>query len=62
MLPWIALMVFFGTTISNIHDALNGEFKAGPVGFIALIVGAALSLIAFILLSITVKRHFDSII
>ena len=25
MFPWIVIIVFIGTTVSNIHDAVNGD-------------------------------------
>ena len=60
MLPWIVMIVFFGTTLSNLHDAVNGDFETGPVGLIALIGDSIVALIASLFLSIAVKRHFDS--
>lgn len=60
MLPWIVMIVFFGTTLSNLHDAVNGDFETGPVGLVILVGGSIVALLASLFLSIVVKRHFDS--
>ena len=62
MLPWIVMIVFFGTTLSNLHDAVNGEFETGPVGLVVLIVGSIIALLASLFLTIVVKRHFDAML
>ena len=62
MLPWTVMIVFFGTTLSNIHDAVNGKFESGPIGLAVLVVGSIIALVASILLSIVVKRHFDNML
>ena len=62
MLPWIVMIVFFGTTLSNLHDAVNGDFETGPIGFVVLIAGSVVALIAALLLSVVVKRHFDNML
>ena len=62
MVPWTAMMVFFGTTISNIQDAISGNYNAGPFGLAAMIGGSVVAIIAAIFLSIVVKRHFNKIV
>ena len=59
MAPWTGMMVFFGTTISNIADAVAGNYDAGPYGLAAMIGGSVVAIVAFIFLSIIVKKHFD---
>ena len=62
MLPWTMMMAFFGTTLSNLHDAVNGDFDAGPFGLGLLIGGSILALTAFLMLIIAVKKHFNSML
>ena len=62
MLPWTVMIVFFGTTLSNLHDAVNGDFETGPVGLVVLVGGSIIALLASLFLSIVVKRHFDSML
>ena len=56
------MIVFFGTTLSNLHDAVNGDFETGPVGLVVLVGGSIIALLASLFLSIVVKRHFDSML
>ena len=30
MFPFVVILVFLGTTLSSIHDAVNGELETGP--------------------------------
>ena len=62
MAPWTGMMVFFGTTISNIADAVAGNYDAGPYGLAAMIGGSVVAIVAFIFLSIIVKKHFDKLV
>lgn len=62
MLPWTVMIVFFGTTLSNLHDAVNGNFETGPIGLGVLVIGSIIALVASVLLSIVVKRHFDAML
>lgn len=62
MVPWTIMMVFYGTTLSNIHDAIDGNYEAGPVGLTFMIVGSIVAIIASIFLSIVVKRHLNNIV
>ena len=52
MAPWTGMMVFFGTTISNVADAVAGNYEAGPYGLAAMIGGSVVAIVAFIFLSI----------
>ena len=62
MVPWTAMMVFYGTTISNLQSAIKGEYEQGPVGFAAMIIGSVMAILASIFLSIVVKRHLNNMI
>ena len=62
MVPWTVMMVFYGTTLSNIHDAVNGNYETGPVGLAAMIVGSVMAILASIFLSIVVKRHLNNMV
>ena len=62
MMPWTAMMVFYGTTLSNIHDALNGNYKTGPVGFTAMVGGSVIAIAASIYLSCTVKKIMNKMV
>jgi len=58
MLPWVIGGVFFGTTFSNIHDAVNGKFDKGSTGFYTMIIGTTLVLVASVFLSILVRNQY----
>ena len=62
MVPWTVMMVFYGTTLSNIHDAVNGDYETGPVGLASMIIGSIIAILASIFLSIVVKRHLNNMI
>lgn len=62
MVPWTGMMVFYGTTISSIHDAINGKYTMGPFGLIAMIAGSVIAIIASIFLSCVVKKHLDKMV
>lgn len=62
MLPWTGLMIFYGTTMSSIHDAINGNYNMGPFGLTAMIVGSVVAIIASIFLSCVVKRHANKMV
>ena len=55
MAPWTGMMVFFGTTISNITDAVAGNYEAGPYGLAAMIGGSVVAIVAFIFLSLLLR-------
>ena len=59
MVPWTGMMVFYGTTLSSIHDAINGNYNAGPVGLACNIGGSVIAIFASIFLSCVVKKHLD---
>jgi len=59
MLPWVISGVFFGTTFSNIHDAVNGKFDKGSTQFYAMIIGTALVIVAAVFMSILVKKQYN---
>ena len=62
MAPWTGMMVFFGTTVSNIQDAISGNYNAGPFGLAAMIAGSVIAIIASIFLTVIVKRHFNKMV
>ena len=62
MLPWTGLMIFYGTTMSSIHDAINGNYNMGPFGFTAMIVGSVVAIIASIFLSCVVRKHANKMV
>ena len=62
MLPWTGLMIFYGTTLSSIQDAIEGNYKMGPFGLTAMIVGSVVAIIASIFLSFVVNRHLKKMI
>ena len=62
MLPWTIMMVFYGTTAANIHDAVTGNYKAGPYGLTTMIIGAIVAILASIFLSLVVKRHLKNMV
>ena len=62
MVPWTVMMVFYGTTLSNIHDAVSGNYETGPVGLAAMIIGSVMAILASIFLSIVVKRHLNNMV
>ena len=59
MIPGTIVYVFIGTTISNIADAVQGNYESGTLGLVVLIVGSILGLIAIIYISIVVKRYLN---
>ena len=62
MVPWTGMMVFYGTTLSNIHDAVTGNYKMGPFGLTAMIAGSIIAILASIFLSCAVKKHLDKMV
>ena len=41
---------------------MNGDFETGPVGLGVLVIGSIIALVASILLTIVVKRHFKAML
>ena len=62
MIPYLCMMVFYGTTLSSITDAISGNYNAGPLGLILMIAGSVIALVSFILLTMVVKKHLNSMI
>ena len=62
MMPWTAMMIFYGTTLSSIHDALNGNYNMGPWGLTAMIGGSAVAILASIFLSCKVKKQMNEMV
>ena len=62
MLPWTGLMIFYGTTLSSIQDAIEGNYEMGPFGLTAMIAGSVVAIIASIFLSLVVRRHLRKMI
>ena len=62
MLPFIVIIVFFGTTISDIHDAVNGDLKTGPIHLISMIVGGISLLALFCFMSRIIHRYLKETI
>ena len=62
MLPWTGLMIFYGTTIASIQDAVEGKMNMGPFGLTAMIVGSIIAIIASIFLSCVVKKHLNKMV
>ena len=62
MFPWIVVLVFIGTTLSNIHDAVNGNLKTGPLHLVSVCVGALLALTLICYVSHVVKRHLKEML
>ena len=60
--PYPAMMIFYGTTLSSIQDALEGNYDMGPGGTAAMIAAVVISLGGFIFLSCVVKRHLNKIV
>ena len=62
MFPWIVLIVFVGTTISNIHDAVNGDLETGRFHLVSMIVGGTLAIVILCYVSAVVRRHLKSML
>ena len=62
MLPWTIMMVFYGTTLSSIHDAVTGNYKAGPFGLATMIIGSVVAILASVFLVLVVKRHLKHMV
>ena len=62
MLPWTGLMIFYGTTLSSIQDAIEGNYKMGPFGLTAMIAGSVVAIIPSVFLSFVVNRHLKKMI
>ena len=62
IMPYTAMMIFYGTTISSITDAVEGNADLGPWGLSAMIGGSVLAIIASIFLSCVVKKHLNKMV
>ena len=62
MFPWIVIIVFIGTTISNIHDAVNGDLQTGPFQLLSMIVGGILAIVILCYVTTVVRRHLKAIL
>ena len=62
MFPFVVILVFLGTTLSNIHDAVNGELETGPLQLSCVCFGAVVGLIIICYVSRVVKRHLQEIL
>jgi len=57
MLPGAVVYVFVGTTISNIADAVDGNYDGGYIYIVMLVVGTLLGVFAVVYISIITKRY-----
>ena len=57
MIPGAFIYVFIGTTIGSIHEAVNGEFKQGPVFLAFLVSGSVAAVLGCSYITCVVRRH-----
>ena len=60
MLPGAVVYVFAGTTISNIADAVDGNYDGGYIYIIMLVIGTLLGIFAVVYVSVVTKRYLQS--
>lgn len=56
MIPGVVVYVYFGSALSSVTDAINGNFDGGWLSLVLLIGGSILALVAIIITSWVIKR------
>ena len=62
MIPGTAAYVYFGSALSNVADALAGNFEGGWINLVILIGGSVLALVGVIFVSCVAKRAISKVL
>ena len=62
MYPWIVTFLFFGTTISDIQDAVNGSFGQSELMLAGLVAAAILMLVTLLVVSHSVRKQLKKML
>ena len=62
MYPWIVTFLFFGTTVSDIQDAVNGSFGQSKLVLAGLVTAAILMLVTLLVVSHSVRKQLKKML
>jgi hypothetical protein len=60
LIPLVGFFVYLGTSVSDIHEVVNGEHQMSVSEITVMVVGTVVAMIGLILTSVLVRRSLVS--